>query len=164
MADIKIYGTLRNVTNNAIVYSNQVIGGYMALTQDEINNLSDALLAEGMFIYNKTDSKFYQYLNGSFSVVNFGGEIIVDDQLSLTSENPVQNKVITEKLNTKQDNLTTTQLNAVNSGITSAKVTQYDGYATSKQDKLTDADLGYGLGFVNGKLSVTIPDGTDKEY
>ena len=164
MADIKIYGTLKNVTNNAIVYSNQVIGGYMALTQDEINNLSDALLAEGMFIYNKTDSKFYQYLNGSFSVVNFSSEIIIDDQLSLTSENPVQNKVITEKLNTKQDNLTTTQLNAVNSGITSAKVTQYDGYATSKQDKLTDADLGYGLGFVDGKLSVTIPNGADKEY
>lgn len=38
----------------------------------------------------------------------------------------------------KQDKLSTTQLNAVNSGITAAKVTTYDGYATTignKQDK-----------------------------
>ena len=34
----------------------------------------------------------------------------------------------------KQDNLTTAQQNAVDSGITSAKVTQYDNYATNKQD------------------------------
>lgn len=42
----------------------------------------------------------------------------------------------------KQDKLTTDQLNAVNSGITEAKVSTYDGYATTiagKQDKLTTA-------------------------
>lgn len=42
----------------------------------------------------------------------------------------------------KQDKLNTNQLNAVNSGITSAKVTTYDGYATGKQDKLSDTQLG----------------------
>ena len=41
-----------------------------------------------------------------------------------------------------QDKLTTEQLNAVNSGITAAKVSTYDGYATSKQDKLSTAQLG----------------------
>ena len=41
-----------------------------------------------------------------------------------------------------QDKLTTEQLNAVNSGITKAKVSTYDGYATSKQDKLSTAQLG----------------------
>lgn len=35
----------------------------------------------------------------------------------------------------KQDALTTAQQDAVNSGITSTKVSQYDNYATSKQDK-----------------------------
>ena len=42
----------------------------------------------------------------------------------------------------KQDKLTAEQLNAVNSGITAAKVSTYDGYATTiagKQDKLTTA-------------------------
>ena len=42
----------------------------------------------------------------------------------------------------KQDKLTSDQLSAVNSGITEAKVSTYDGYATSKQDKLSTAQLG----------------------
>lgn len=40
----------------------------------------------------------------------------------------------------KQTQLTTAQLNAVNSGITSEKVSTYDWYATSKQDKIDDLD------------------------
>ena len=47
---------------------------------------------------------------------------------------------INTALDGKQDKLSDTQLNAVNSGITSDKVTTYDGYATTiagKQDKLT---------------------------
>lgn len=47
------------------------------------------------------------------------------------------NTALTTGLNSKQNTLTTAQLNAVNSGITSAKVTSYDEYATTKQDKLT---------------------------
>lgn len=51
----------------------------------------------------------------------------------------------------KQDNLSTDQLAAVNSGITAAKVGQYDGYATGKQDTLSatnklSADFVSGLG------------------
>lgn len=45
----------------------------------------------------------------------------------------------------KQDKLTAEQLNAVNSGITEAKVSTYDGYATTiagKQDKLSTTQLG----------------------
>ena len=41
----------------------------------------------------------------------------------------------------KQDNLSTDQLAAVNSGITAAKVGTYDGYATGKQDALSEAQL-----------------------
>lgn len=41
----------------------------------------------------------------------------------------------------KQDKLSTAQMNAVNSGITAAKVATYDGYAGGKQDKLTQAQL-----------------------
>ena len=42
---------------------------------------------------------------------------------------------------TKQNHLTTAQLNACNSGITSTKVSAYDAYASGKQDKLTTAQL-----------------------
>ena len=48
--------------------------------------------------------------------------------------------VITD-ISGKQDNLTAGQLNAVNSGITSDKVSTYDGYATGKQDALTTTQL-----------------------
>ena len=48
--------------------------------------------------------------------------------------------VITD-ISGKQDKLNTNQLAAVNSGITSAKVSTYDGYATGKQDKLSETQL-----------------------
>ena len=54
--------------------------------------------------------------------------ITIDSELSSTSTNPVQNKVVNNALAGKQATLTTAQLNAANSGITSTKVTTYDGY------------------------------------
>lgn len=57
-----------------------------------------------------------------------------------------------DKLDTKQDKLSATQMNAVNSGITSGKVSQYDGYATSKQDKLTAGD---GIDITNNVITNT---------
>lgn len=44
-------------------------------------------------------------------------------------------------VNAKQNKLTTTQLNAINSGITATKVSTYDTYATSKQNALTQTQL-----------------------
>lgn len=64
----------------------------------------------------------------------------IDTTISSTSTNALQNKVIYTALSGKQASLTTAQLNACNSGITSTKVTTYDGYASQisgKQDKLT---------------------------
>ena len=56
--------------------------------------------------------------------------------------------VITD-ISGKQDKLTADQLLAVNSGITATKVEQYDGYETSKQDKI-DADHKISADFVSG--------------
>ena len=56
----------------------------------------------------------------------------------------------------KQDTLTQSQLDAVNSGITSAKVTQYDGYATSKANVGLDnlnSDGQMIIDSVDGKIS-----------
>ena len=50
--------------------------------------------------------------------------------------------------NSKQAALNTGQIAAVNSGISSTKVTQYDGYAAGKQDKLIS---GTNIKTVNGK-------------
>jgi len=50
--------------------------------------------------------------------------------------------------NSKQAALTTEQITAVNSGISSTKVAQYDGYAAGKQDKLIS---GTNIKTVNGK-------------
>lgn len=51
---------------------------------------------------------------------------------------------IEQALDGKQDALTATQMNAVNSGITASKVSTYDGYATQiagKQDALSTAQM-----------------------
>ena len=57
----------------------------------------------------------------------------------------------------KQDKLSDTQLNAVNSGITADKVSTYDDYATTingKQDKLSTAQLGaVNSGITSGKVT-----------
>lgn len=81
-----------------------------------------------------------------------GTDITVDSSLSSTSENPVQNKVINSALNGKQASLSTAQLNACNSGITSGKVSTYDGYAgqiNGKQNEITSSN----------KLSASFVDG-----
>jgi hypothetical protein len=51
----------------------------------------------------------------------------------------------------KQDALTTEQQAAINSTITAEKVAKYEGYATSKQDKLTQ---GNHINIVNNTISV----------
>lgn len=84
-----------------------------------------------------------QYVDTAIADVVASG-VVVDDALSSTSTNPVQNKVINTALedldSSKQDTLTTTQLAAVNSGITSTKVTTYDGYASKISTNASDID------------------------
>ena len=46
-----------------------------------------------------------------------------------------------DALDSKQGTLTSTQLDAVNSGITASKVSTYDGYATGKQNALSNSQL-----------------------
>lgn len=54
--------------------------------------------------------------SGNLEIQGGGSSITVDDTLSTTSTNPVQNKVITEKINTKQDSLVSgTSIKTINS-------------------------------------------------
>lgn len=72
---------------------------------------------------------------------NTGTGITVDSQLSTSSTNPVQNQVITNALNTKQNSLNIAQIAAVDSGITATKVSTYDNYASQISEKANSADL-----------------------
>lgn len=84
------------------------------------------------------DGKLYAVVSDEFDDSKLS--IVIDSELNSTSTNAISNKAVTEAINEiytdKQDTLTSDQLNAVNSGITQAKVTKYDNYSTTKQDKL----------------------------
>lgn len=60
--------------------------------------------------FTESNSKFTVNMN---EYIGGGGTIIVDDELSTTSTNPVQNKVITNELNTKLDENDVQTLNNV---------------------------------------------------
>ncbi|MBR2393494.1 MAG: hypothetical protein IKB05_03315 [Alphaproteobacteria bacterium] len=66
--------------------------------------------------------------------------LTIDSALSSSSTNPVQNKVINTALSGKQATLSAAQLNAANSGITSNKVSAYDGYAAQISAKEASAN------------------------
>lgn len=84
-------------------------------------------------------------------------QIAVDDALSTTSENPVQNKVVTTALNGKQATLTTAQQNAVDSGVTSATVSQVAINTTNIDNKMDKADpVGTGSLSINRKANTTV--------
>lgn len=67
-------------------------------------------------------------VNGVIS--NTGSEITVDDELSTTSENPVQNKVITTELNKKIESITSSDITTA-LGFTPYDAANPDGYITS---------------------------------
>ena len=76
-------------------------------------------------------------LQTALNIEDGANKTVVDSSLSSSSTNPVQNKKVYEALNGKQNTLSIAQLNAANSGITSEKVSTYDGYAASKQNALS---------------------------
>lgn len=154
---------ISTATQTALTHLQETMDEQISTINAAIENKQDKLTATQLEATNSgaNSTNIAQISTNKTNINNINVKI----PTSASSTNKlVDNTSMTNALANKQNNLSTTQLNAVNSGITSAKVTQYDGYATSKQDKLTDADLGYGLGFVDGKLSVTIPNGADKEY
>lgn len=88
--------------------------------------------------------------NVKASTYGVSGVLTASDDANLPTSKAIADYV-TEQISTKQDNLNTDQLAAVNSGITADKVGIYDGYATGKQDKIDadhklSADLVSGLG------------------
>lgn len=105
-----------------------------ALSSDISLGASDVGVTEAAFPgLNKTGTVTAVKMNGTTKNPASG---VVDLGTVITAHQDISGK---------QDKLTTDQLSAVNSGITEAKVSTYDGYATTiagKQDKLSTTQLG----------------------
>lgn len=83
--------------------------------------------------------------DGTFSISTDGGKTYSPAGGAVTSVNgqtgAVTGLATTDEVNKKQNTLTETQLAAVNSGITEAKRTKYDGYEATINQKANSADL-----------------------
>lgn len=109
----------------------------------------------------------------NFKSPDGGGKIEVDTEMSDSSTNAVQNRVIKsyvdEVAGTKQDKLSETQLFAVNSGITQSKVAKYDKLnqvegnpAEAGTVDLTKLQVGSTIYNVpSGGGNINLPDGTE---
>ena len=130
-------GAITGGTGTKITYDSKgLVTGSSSLT---VSDLPDNIPA------SKIDNLATVATTGSYNDLTDTPDIpegvTVDASLSEASTNPVQNKVIkaeldniNNRLDEKQDILTTPQQQAVNSGITADKVATYDGYATAKED------------------------------
>jgi hypothetical protein len=90
-------------------------GGYRSeKTVADMNAIIASRRKEGMIVHVLDEDKDYILKDGKFVVKT--SEVIVDSALSTTSLNPVQNKVITNALNSKQNSLISgTSIKTINS-------------------------------------------------
>ena len=129
------------VPNTNVATTSYVQGAFDALDNakqdviDSTHKLSADLVEDGTTNKVVTASEKTTW-NGKQDAIDSTHKLSAD----LVDDTSTTNKFVTasEKTtwNGKQDALTTAQQNAVDSGITSAKVTTYDGYATTKQDTI----------------------------
>lgn len=106
--------------NNAVTQSNMITVAFM-----------DALGLSDWYNSSRTRE---EVANAIKTAIGSGGTIVVDDALSLTSRNPVQNKVITAELNEKVDVLNTAPTDDNTTGhisivlLNQEPATKYNGY------------------------------------
>lgn len=94
--------------------------------------------------------------SGNLQIQGEGPSITVDDTLSTTSTNPVQNKVITEKINTKQDSLVSgTSIKTINS----TSLLGSGNISIPKGDKGDKGDAG-----INGTNGITPTIGSNGNW
>lgn len=163
MADIKIYGKLVNATESGKIADYSQIDGTPDITKVEANPAGDGTvtlnkLKVGETIYNvpqggtvdaytkaETDALLDTKANVSDipTVSTLGQTGQLKDGVQDATHRLVTD---TEKSawNNKQTQLTDDQLNAVNSGITATKVSTYDGYAATIDNKVDKVE-GKGL-------------------
>lgn len=124
----------------------------------------------GLETYVVSENKKYRLIGADVTqsanweeVGSGGGEIDVDDALSITSENPVQNKVINSALTNKVDKVSGKGLSSNDytnndknklAGLSNYDDTEVRGLINGKQDQLT---AGSGIDITNNVISAGIP-------
>ena len=129
------------VPNTNVATTSYVQGAYDALDAAKQDTIDSTHKLSADLVDDSTSTN--KFVTASDKTTWNGKQDLIDSTHKLSAdlvEDGTTNKVVTatEKStwNGKQDALTTAQQNAVDSGITSAKVTTYDGYATTKQDTI----------------------------
>jgi hypothetical protein len=158
-ADLDIDSELSDTSENPV--QNKVIKGKIAELQTAINNKTDTTYSAGDGINIDGGNEISVKIDGETVTLDEQGRlkaapaVTVDSELSNTSENPVQNKVIK------------TELDAINSRFVPqiddlskyeaqvGEIVQYKGESTDLYKK------GYFYKFEGGSSSVTIPANTD---
>lgn len=129
--------TLVNLDNNhAITYFENAGATNEHWIDRGIDTVSVATNLIAGIVKGSTDpGKCFAELDGSFSLNGWDGLI---STMQTHIEDAIRHITAAERAtwNNKQDALTAEQIAAVNSGISSAKVKQYDGFDTGKQDTL----------------------------
>ena len=135
---VKMNGT----TKGPITSSGTIDLGTVITAHQDISGKVDANSA----ITGATKAKITYYSKG---LVTAGADLTASDIPSLSASKITSGTFADARIesastwNAKQSALSTTQLNACNSGITSTKVSTYDGYATTiagKQDAITSSN------------------------
>lgn len=105
-----------------------------------------AVLTDGRIILGAGDKNVKLYTAGIVTNVTSGNAGLVTSGGVYTAlQDYATTTSLTTALDEKQDNLTSTQLSAVNSGITSTKVSTYDGYASQIAGKQNNLTAGNGI-------------------
>lgn len=133
---------MNNTTKGTITSSGTIDLGTVITAHQDISGKVDANSA----IMGATKAKITYDSKG---LVTAGTDLIASDIPSLPASKITSGTFADARIasastwNAKQSALSTTQLAACNSGITSTKVSTYDGYATTisgKQDKITSSN------------------------
>lgn len=114
-----------------------------ALTAEQVAAVNSGITASKVATY---DGYGDSIAGNTSNITSLSGRVTAVESTTSTLDNSVTtlNNSVSNLQTSKQDNLSATQLSAVNSGITSDKVSTYDGYATGKAN-VADTLAGYGI-------------------
>ena len=111
------------------------VGGlYPDADKNKLEGIAEGANKNVQADWNEADEASDAYIKNKPTIPS---GVVVDDELSLKSENAVQNKVITEALNGKQE--TIADLDAIREGAEkgATAVQKVDGYGLSQEDFTT---------------------------
>lgn len=114
-----------------------------ALTAEQVAAVNSGITASKVSTYDGYGSSI---AGNTSNITSLSGRVTNVESTTSTLNNSVTtlDNSVSNLQTSKQDNLSATQLSAVNSGITSDKVSTYDGYATGKANVATTL-AGYGI-------------------